>query len=248
MAPVPAIIDIEPINPKEGEVAAARRLIERVLRENKRLIDIFVFDALYLQANLMNMISEAGKFWITVLKQEQREAYKEIDRLLPTSEKQAFSSTRRDVILYNLPELVGWDSLKDSFRAVVSEEKQMVWEIDGQRKRKKVQKTSHWRWLTNMPSCYMAKVIYMLGHARWDIENRGFNELVNYYHFDHAFHHHPKALLAMLWIISLAFVLFYTFFLRNLKPQKRKIIGTRQQLVEQMKLSLALNDPPGLSL
>ena len=43
--------------------------------------------------------------------------------------------------------------------------------------------------------------------------------------------HYPDALLAMLWIISIAFNLSFAFFNRNLKPQlKDKSIGNRSQL------------------
>lgn len=238
---VPAILDIEPIGPGEGEQTASKRLIKRVLKERSRMVDVFVFDALYLDSKLLNMLNEANKYWVVVLKQEKREVYEEIDRLLPKAKKQVFVDGGKHVTLWDLPELVCWDGLKHAFRGVVSEEKKLVWEKDKSGKKHQIEEISHWRWLTNMPAVYPAKIIYCFGHGRWDIENRGFNELVNQCHFDHAFHHHPNALLAMLWIISLAFTLSYTFFLRNLKPQFRKIIGTRQQLAEQLKLSLAEN-------
>jgi hypothetical protein len=36
----PAILDIERIGPGEGELTAARRLLERILRQHSRLIDV----------------------------------------------------------------------------------------------------------------------------------------------------------------------------------------------------------------
>ena len=126
---------------------------------------------------------------------------------------------------------MGWDNLKKSFRAVVSKEIKAKWKLNRKRKKVKELITHNWRWLTNMPSVYSAEIIHKFGHARWNVENRGFNDLVNNCHFDHPFHHHPDALLAMLWIISIAFNLSFAFFNRNLKPQlKDKSIGNRSQL------------------
>jgi len=228
---IPVIIDIEPLSPHRGELTASKRLIKRILKEQPRFIDVFCFDALYLDSKLLNMLDDAKKFWIAVLKQENREAYQEIDRLLPTIKPIKTKINKADVTLWNLENLVGWDNLKKSFRAVVSKEIKAKWKLNRKRKKVKELITHNWRWLTNMPSVYSAEIIHKFGHARWNVENRGFNDLVNNCHFDHPFHHHPDALLAMLWIISIAFNLSFAFFNRNLKPQlKDKSIGNRSQL------------------
>jgi hypothetical protein len=60
------------------------------------------------------------------------------------------------------------------------------------------------------------------GHQRWDIENHGFNELVNGWHADHIYKHDPNAIECFLLIAFLAFNTFQAFFARNLKPQIRK--------------------------
>lgn len=227
----PGILDMEPILPGEGELTAAKRLIKRILKEQPRRINVFCFDALYLDSGLSNMLEKKNKYWITVLKQENREAYQEIDRLLPKTEPIKTEIGKKKVTLYDMHELVGWDKLDKPFRAVVSDEKWDEWERVSRHKKIKVEKKSHWRWLTNMPSNYSAEIIHRLGHGRWDEENRGFNDLVNNCHFDHPFHHDPTALLAMLWIITIAFNLSYTFFSRNLKPGlKAKEVQDRSQL------------------
>ena len=59
------------------------------------------------------------------------------------------------------------------------------------------------------------------GHRRWDIENYGFNELVNEWHSDHVYKHHPKAIEAFLLVAFLAYNLFHAFWLLNLKPAAR---------------------------
>jgi len=114
-----------------------------------------------------------------------------------------------------------------------------------------------WRWLTNMPAVYKADIIYRFGHARRDVENRGFNDLANNINFDYPYRHNPVSLMAILWIISITFNLSYSFYEKNLKPEfKKKIIQARSQLAFAMletfillkdvifKVSTTISQPP----
>lgn len=231
---VPALLDMEPILPGEGETVAAARLLRRMLEQQPRAVDVFTFDALYADANVLNILNAARKWWAVVLKQENREAYDEIDRLLPLTAPSQHTHRGADITLWDIPHLTCWDSLNSTFRAVVSEEKKQRARLNPERRREKHIETSHWRWLTNLPEIYPAALVHRFGHARWDIENRGFNDLAAHCHFDHPFHHHPVALQAMLWIIALAFNITSAFFVRNLKPSLRARIATKQQLVVEM--------------
>ncbi len=245
---IPVILDVEPILPGEGESIAAARLIRRLLETQPRMVDVFTFDALYADANVLNILNDAGKWWVVVLKQETRDAYDEIDRLLPLTTPSQHTLRGAGVTLWNIPQLTCWDALNTPFRAVVSEEIKWRSRLNRERKREKHLETSHWRWLTNLPQIYSAATVHRFGHARWDIENRGFNELACDCHFDHPFRHHPNALLAMLLIISLAFNILYAFFERNLKSQLRARIRTRAQLVVELLMSFpqaARAFPPG---
>jgi hypothetical protein len=56
------------------------------------------------------------------------------------------------------------------------------------------------------------------GHACWDIENQGFNELVNGWYADHVYKHEPHALEAFLLSLFLAYNLFHGWLTRNLYP------------------------------
>ena len=166
------------------------------------------------------------------MKNKKRDAYKEIDHLLPGIKPTEIRMKDRDVKLFDMDNLVGWDNLEKDFRAVVSDEEWYEWELNPERKKVKVLKTSHWRWLTNMPTVYKSQTIYRFGHGRWEEEERGFNDVAINCNFDHPYHHHPTALLAMLWIIAITFNLSYAFYSRNLKPEIReRQINSRTQLV-----------------
>ena len=82
---------------------------------------------------------------------------------------------------------------------------------------------SEWLWVTTC-SAHRAttEALVHLGHARWDIENHGFNEAVNRWHGDHVYKHSANALLNFWLMTMLAFNLFHAFFARQLKPELRR--------------------------
>ncbi len=72
--------------------------------------------------------------------------------------------------------------------------------------------TSDWWWMTSERlRGYVARLIYEGGHRRWGIENKGFNELTQFYHLEHCYHHEPAAMLAQMLILMLGFVLFSAY-------------------------------------
>ena len=78
-------------------------------------------------------------------------------------------------------------------------------------------------WVTNLPpSLATTELVVRLGHARWDIENYGFNELVNGWHADHVYKHDPDAIESLYLVAFIAFNIFHAFLILNLKPQCRK--------------------------
>lgn len=80
--------------------------------------------------------------------------------------------------------------------------------------------TQEWYWVTTLPPEQVsAPTIVRWGHARWDIENRGVNELVQHWHLDHCFKHEPTAIEAFLLTLAVAFALTSVFFTGNLKPR-----------------------------
>ncbi|MEW5947540.1 MAG: hypothetical protein AB1742_15230 [bacterium] len=68
LRPIPSILDIEPILPGEGETAAAKRLIQRILTQQPRMVDLFSFDALYADRAILRSLNKAGKYWVVVMK------------------------------------------------------------------------------------------------------------------------------------------------------------------------------------
>jgi hypothetical protein len=81
----------------------------------------------------------------------------------------------------------------------------------------------NWTWVTTLSQKQVpTSSIVRFGHARWQIENQGFNEIVTSWHADHSFHHHPNSIVALWLILFIAHAVFHCFVTRNLEPQLRQ--------------------------
>jgi hypothetical protein len=70
--PMAIPLDVEMIQPGEGEVIAAKRLLGRAVRHYGRFFDVVLADALYMETPFYNFCLEHHKHVITVFKGEQR--------------------------------------------------------------------------------------------------------------------------------------------------------------------------------
>jgi len=170
----PAIVDLELVLPEEGEVTAARRLMDRLLREYARLIDVVSTDALYLEAPFLKPIVEAGKYFIVVMKQERRDLYGDAQQLralvAPQSIENPDGALR--LRLWDLPDMTTFSTLGQPVRVVWCEEHAVRNRIRGGRK-VKVEESHEWIWVTNLPQLqFPASQVRTWGHDRWDVENR----------------------------------------------------------------------------
>jgi hypothetical protein len=235
----PGIVDLERVRPEEGEVVAARRLVQRVVREYSRLIDVIVADALYLEAPFIRLVLDAGKHVVVVMKQEARALYQDAAQLRALIEPQVIADGPRTTRLWDIPDLASFSTLGCPVR--------VVWAEEATRKRKRVGGTAQnvveentWVWVTDLPaSVVSAAKIQRWGHDRWDLENRGFNELVTLWHMDHCFIHNAIALEALLLTLAAAFLTTYLFYERNLKPAARRHL-TRLALAARLMENLTV--------
>jgi len=235
----PAILDLERISPKEGEVSAARRLLERVLRQHSRLIDVISADALYLEAPFLKQVLDAGKHAVIVMKQERRELYQDAERLRSLIEPQVLAAGPRTTRLWDIPNLSSFTTLDRPVRVVWAQEQTHKRKIVGGKARDVLEEKT-WIWVTDLPSAIVpATKIQRWGHDRWDLENRGFNELTTLWHMDHYFIHDTTAIETLLLTLALAFVTTYLFYGRNLKASARRYL-TRLALAARLVDDLTL--------
>ena len=212
-------LDHEPQLPGEDEVATAKRLLERVIKRYPRAFDLVLADALYARADVFNFLRERNKHVLVVLKDERRNLYQDavgMFNLVPPV-KGTFRS--RDCLWWDFPDLHSWPEVKTPVRVIRSVETRSV---KRQLDHKREKLTSDWIWVTTLPS-ELATVQrgVEFGHQRWDIENYGFNELVNDWNADHVMKHHPNAIECFLLMAFLTFIIYHAFLYLNLKPSLR---------------------------
>ncbi len=239
-AAVPIPLDVEPVRPGEDEVAAAERLLDRLLQRLPRYFDVVTVDALYAQAPFLRKIDAAGKYIIVVLKDERRELLQDAAGLFATLPPRRIYLGHRECQIWDEEGFRSWEGLDVPLRVVRSfETRQQRRRVKGRWEWVTVQ--GDWWWATNLPQALASTAtVWHFGHGRWDIENHGFNELSSQWGMDHCFKHDPTAILAFLLTMLVAFVLVWCFFERNLKTPRREH-GTLISL--RLQFYASLNDP-----
>jgi hypothetical protein len=218
--PVRFLLDHEPQRAGEDEVATALRLLERVIGSYPRGFDLVLADALYSTAPLFNFLLARRKHVLTVLKDDRRNLYQDANALFAAFPPAEGSFRSRKCLWWDFPGLLSWPQVHAPVRVIRSQEMRTVRrQLDG----KDETLTSDWIWVTTLPeqSVSTGRAV-ALGHQRWDIENHGFNELVNGWHADHIYRHDPNAIECFLLMAFLACNIFQAFFALNLKTQIRK--------------------------
>ena len=215
-------LDAEPQLPGEDEVAAAIRLLERVIVEYPRAFDVVLADALYAKSNFINFVVEHHKDVVIVLKANCPELLKDatycFEGTAPVCE---WEQQKRKIEAWDESGFESGPQTGKPLRVVKSYETKapICRQLDG-----KVEvETTSWMWLTTLsPIRASTKAVVELGHSRWCIENKGFNELVTYWHSDHVYMHDSSAILNF-WLMSLlAYNIFQSFFQLNLDQAFRR--------------------------
>lgn len=215
-------VDAEPVRKGESEAAAALRLLRRVKAALPRFIDVLTLDAHYLQAPFIREALDLGYGVVVVLKQEERDLYKDAEGLFAATTPLEVASVDGPIKVWDVKDLTSWSQLGRPVRVVREVRKYTKRErIAGKWVEREV--SDDWRSVVVFPDAQQppADAVRHWSHARWDEETRGFGELTKHWHLDHSYHHHPNARLACLLILFLAFVLTTIFFTRNLKPALR---------------------------
>lgn len=213
------LLDLEPLQPGEAELAPALRLLQRVLAAYPRAFDVLLADAYYAVEPFLNFLLERGKQAVVVLKDERRNCYQDAAGLWAQQLPQQGSYDSRSCLWWDIPDLLSWPEVNGAIRVVRSEES---WTVKRQLTKERTPQTASWVWMTTL-SVAQARTeqIVRLAHLRWDIENHGFNELVNSWHADHVYRHQSGAIECFLLLAFFAYNIFHAFFALNLKPEAR---------------------------
>ena len=214
------LLDLEAQRPGEDEVVTALRLVERVLQAYPRAFKIILADALYAEARFLNFLLLQRKHVLIVFKDERRDLYRDAMALFGLQQPQSGRYRTRQCLWWDVQDLNTWPQVFAPLRVVRSQEtyfvrRQLTGDLE--------QQNTQWMWVTTLTASEVStEGVVRLGHARWDIENYGFNELVNAWHADHVYKHDARAMENFALAAFLAYNLFHAFLTLNLKPPLRR--------------------------
>lgn len=204
------------IAPGEGEIAAAKRLLDRLVVLYPRFFDAVAGDALYFEGPFFNHCRKHGKHFIAVLKENNPALLEKARTILsgePDLEKQGVRYWDRSGF--------ATEAINESFRILHAEETETKRNRIAGKWVEKTQ-TATWFWGTSIPqSLIPSRQLAQIGHYRWKIENRVFNALSTHWNLDHCFHHKASAILNFILILFIAYTLVACFFHLNLKKPLR---------------------------
>jgi len=168
----------------------------------------------------MHFLWSHHKYILVVLKDERRDLYEDVLGLCKILKPHEGKFRKRQCLWWDVQNLTTWPQVTSPMRVVRSQE---TYFVRRQATKELTLETSEWMWVTNLPpSLASTELVVRLGHARWDIENYGFNELVNGWHADHVYKHDPYAIEALYLVVFIAFNIFHAFLFLNVKPEFRK--------------------------
>lgn len=243
------VLDAEPQRPGEGEVAAALRLLERVLRLYPRAFEVVLADGLYSDPRVFNYLYSRGKDILAVLKDNHPALLEDASSLFESTPPVGGRNGGRVSLWWDLVGFTTWPQVQAPIRVVRSLE---TWTVRRQLDGQVEQQHTEWFWVTTLASTRASTgAVVQLGHARWAIENQGFNELATRWHADHVYRHEPTALLVFTLLAMLCLNVFLAFYRRDLKPAAR-VAGSRLHVARQVAAELyaspsaaAPRAPPG---
>lgn len=220
------LIDAEQINPGEGEQTAAKRLYERVVKNYARAFHVVIFDALYGNLPIIELILESKKDFVIVFKSNAGHVFDQAKHILnqkPVEYVKEDKQVRREIketdeVAFGIKEEL-MRKLKRNLRVVQS--------VEYKKKKPEENEPETWMWVTSLATINAnSEVVVQIGHSRWKIENQGFNETSNRWFADHVYKHDSNAILNFWLICMLAHNLFMCFFYMNLKITRDQRITT----------------------
>jgi hypothetical protein len=232
-------LDVEMLRPGEGEIIAAKRLLERVLVNYGRFFDAVVGDALYLEAPFFNFCIEHGKHVVAVIKGDQRALLQDAQGLFAQRKPGLWDEPRRLTEFWDEEGFTSAEGVKARLRVLHAHETVT--------RRRRIAKEwledieeHDWWWATTFRLSQLpSRQLWKAGHRRWDVENDTFNTLSTHWALDHCFKHEPTAITNFVLTLFIAFILLQSFYLRNLKPPRRLYL-TLIGLGDELHLTLRL--------
>jgi hypothetical protein len=227
-------VDVEPYGPRDCELAASLRLIERAVPSlGPRFADYLVVDGLYAAAPFLNRVRALGLRAVVRLKANVPDLLQAVEaRFAGRPPQQVFQHDGDRVEVWDADDFDPWEGL--------------VWttvRVLRYRQHRSDGTICTADWLTDFPIAQVgSRSLYAVAKSRWQIENGVFNDGKNRYGLEHI-HHHQSTSLVITWLlIGLALVIERLYRLRFLHRGARPP-GRAIDLVRVLWLALAAPHP-----
>ena len=225
------VLDYEIVtcNGKEGkqeyEPNVACKLIKKLKKSYGRGIDIIVGDAIYLEESFLKTVKEEGYESVIRLKDNKKTLIEEAEGLFKEQPPEIIKTKEKKIKCWS--EIIEYKSEK--IKVVKFEETN----------NKDKEKTDIIYVVSTSLKLNNEKINKII-HARWDIENEGFNELKNYWHMKHCFMADEKAINIILQMIIMSYNLWELYLyghLHHFEDMKITKIGYIEKIVELMSVA-----------
>lgn len=238
------VIDVDMLVPRdgdnkqEGELTGGKRLIENNRAVLGHFADVVVGDALYFAAPFLNVVKACGMAAVIRLEDKTRKPFVIALKWIRSGHYHALTFKERDGRKH-LISVTAADVRDVPMARYKGKTIRVIRFIEHDETNPNAKDKTLWA-ATTLPIEKTAHTVWKLVHARWDIENDVFNQIVVYYHAKHMYCH--NAVEQFIWFIMIAFNLREAYLLRNRARDFFKSGYTRIDITEEFKDQL-LQEP-----
>lgn len=219
--PIP--LELEPMQPGEGEVECALRLLTRVRRAlGARFLDAVAADALYCTPAFFAGCSALGLECVSILKGNQaeflREALMQKEQAAPS---QRVETATESILLWDLPE-VDWATADQNMRVILAERtvKNPPRRRPGQKEKYAPKAFNAFVFSPGLRAVPAGKA-FDIGRHRWDIDASLFQDMTQNWFLKHPTVHFPTAYENMLILRLIAYFLAMFFTCRHINARRK---------------------------
>ena len=218
---------MDPSNKDEGELTVAKRLLTRVAKTHKNLVDVIVYDALACNGSWINYCLDNAVIPIVRVKNSNIIGIKEVKKKIG----------KKDGVME-------WEDKDRQCKVQVYEEEFYIEGVDSPLRFVKFAKQNSDKKRTQVmllttDFTIPLKTLYTMIHKRWDIENSIFNKMKTYAGMEHCYIHHPNAMQAILYFMIMSVNLTSLFISRRLSSKEILRI-TQKELIRLMEKEMHL--------
>ena len=177
---------------QEYEPNVGKKLIKNLKKYYGRGLDIIVGDAIYLEEDFLKVVMNEGYRAVIRLKDNRRKLIEDAEELYKLQKVEKIENSKKKEIKC-WSEILEYKSIK--VKVVKFKEKY--------KKGKEIKEDTIYVISTklDLANSTINKII----HARWDIENQGFNELKNHCHMNHCYMAHEQAIHVILQMMIISY-------------------------------------------